>query len=410
MAKAKTPAADRQVSGGIELPVPKTLRMSALEVANRWSEANVENLARAGRNTFVSAIEREIKDRGYRPEAGPRPCAEEGMKSFLDGNGRMSVLARLAKTLPDVWGKVEVDIDVYPSLTDEQRQEIINRASRATAPFTEADYYKRSMDTWIAHPDDTYLEHLQRVGLEFAMLFFTPAPEECLIRDTNGGVKLRDNLKDDDLWGKGKKGQKQGPVQVGNYLAQAHPRARKAFFDSFGADKEHAITYRELIDTVKEWKNDKKLRPDLANPPADFEVLVKDFPQAELVNGVLGKRIVHGREVQGGRDAGKGRMSAKDIEMFSNSLNFSKCGPILLESVERTAGYQGDAHNRALIRMFQAIEDCMTSDLSTPEGVAKAQAAQKVYKDEYTAIYRRAASEAEAQRAALLVAETKGQK
>lgn len=393
--KKSTPT--HQVSGGIEIPEPKAVEMTALEVANRFTEANVENLARAGRNKFVAAIEAEMDARGYRPEAGPRPCAEEGKKSFLDGNGRMSVLAKKAKLLPELWGKQKVTIDIYPPLTDEQRTEIINRAARSTAPFTEADYYKQSMDTWIAHPDDSYIQHLERMGLERAFLFFTPAPESAIEREGDS-IRLKKGVKDDDLWGKGKGGQKQGPVQVGNFLAQAHPRARKAFFDQFGDDPQHAISYRELIDTVKEWKNDKKLRPDLANPPAEFGVLVKEFPTSELVNGVLGKRIAHGREVQGGREAGKGRMSSKDIEMLGNSLNVSKVAPILLETVERTPGYVGDAHSRGLIRLFQAVEDLIGIDLAKAENVEKAQKLQASVREEVAAIYSRAATEAAALR------------
>lgn len=394
-----------QLSGGIEIPEPKTVTLTALEIAERFPEANVENLARAGRNQFVAAIEADMDSRGYRPEAGRRPEAEEGMKSFLDGNGRMSVLARKAKLLPDLWGKVKVEVDIYPPLTDEQRAEVIARAGRSTAPFMEADYYKQSMETWLAHPDDSYIEHLQRMGLERAFLFFSPAPESAIIRDENGGMRLKPGVKDDDLWGKNKGGQKQGPVQVGNFLAQAHPRARQAFFDQFGADPEHSISYRELIETVKHWKNDKKMRPDLATPPAAWATLVAEFPESELVNGVLGNRLANGRQVQGGREEGKGRMSAKDVEMLGNTLNFSPPATILLETVERRAGYVGLNHLKSVERLLKAIEVCTKVAPTSKENIDVILKAQETVKQESATIFKSAAAEAEAQRQKLLASE-----
>jgi len=395
-----------QLSGGVHIPTPKVIDLKASDLVATFSSLGQENVARAaGKNWFVNSIREEMIHRGFVPDAGPLPSAEEGASSLLDGNGRLTVLAQLAKEMPELWGKVRVKVAIYPTLTDDQRQEILNRASRSTAPFTEADYYKQSMLRWIARPDESYVEHLAGMGLERALQFFTAAPETAIIRDKDG-IRLKPGVKDDDLWGKSKGGQKQGPVQVGKELSMAHPRARQAFFDGFGPDKGHSISYRELIDTVKHWKSDKRRRPDLANPPADFAVLATELPDSELVTGVLGNRIAHGKDIQGGREAGKGRMNAKELEQLGGvTLNFSKSAPILLNVTERVAGYVGGDIILRVERMFKAIELAMSVDVDASSAIGVLKAAQASYATEVKAIHNAAAAEAEANRQKILAAE-----
>lgn len=392
------------LSSGVFIPDPKLVVILAGDLGATFSGLGREQDARSSGNRFVHEIRQEMLDRGFQPNEGPMPSFEEGATHLLDGNGRCTALMLLAREMPDAWGKVKVSLAKFPKLTEDQRQEVINRSARSTAPFTEADYYKQSMLRWKARPDESYIEHLAGVGLNRAFLFFTPAPESAIIRDERG-IRLKPGMKDEDLWGKGKGGQKQGPIQVGKELSMAHPRAVQAFFDSYGDDPEHGISYRELIDCNKHWKADSKLRRDLANPPAPWAVLVKEMPESELVNGVLGNRLAHGKAIQGGREAGKGKMSSKEVQQLANTLNFSKSAPVLLETVERTAGFIGEANLRDVEAIFKAIESMAAAD-----NLDNLRLYQAAYHQAIARVHARAGAEAQAQRDLLLARESKTKK
>ncbi len=417
-------AAEGFMIGNVFVPSPKATKLSPPEIEKVAPKLGIVNLARVGQNPFMAAIKAEIKEGGYQEHRGPRPWIEEGFESFGDGNGRMSALVSCYHEAPTLFEKTKVTIDVYPTLTEEQRHALIHRAARSTAPFTEKDYYKHSMARWKSHPGETQLDHLRGMGLEFAMLFFTPAPEQALLRTKNAkgettSIQLKPGVTSEDLWGKGKGGQKQGPVQVGAYLAEAHPRAVEAFFDAWGEDKAHSISYRELIETVTQWKEDKKLRPDLASPPASFEVLAEKFPDSSLVKGVLGARIKDGKQVQGGRDKGKGRMDQKAAEGLSTTLGaMGEDGPIILARHERTAGYtseEGLRDTETLLAANKKLRDISVVDKDGAFLVGEELKAvlttiretQKEAKNAISRIFSRAAAEAEAARKAIIEAEAR---
>lgn len=419
--------ADGFMIGNIFVPNPKTTAFSVDEVAKMAPKLGMENLARQGQNPFLAAIKAEIKEGGYQESRGPRPWIEEGQQSFGDGNGRMTALVELSKVNDPSIQKLKVKVDVYPPLTEEQRHALIHRAAKSTAPFTEKDYYKQSMLRWKSHPGESYVDHLRGMGLEFAMLFFTPAPEAALIRTRNANgetvkVELKPGVTSEDLWGKNAGGQKQGPIQVGEVLSRSHPRAVKAFFDQYGEDKEHSLTYRELIEAATQWAEDKKRRPDLASPPVDFDVLAKEFPDSALVKGVLGTRIVEGKQTQGGRDKGKGRMDQKAAAQLATALSaHGEDGPIILARHERTAGYTSEEGLRdveTLCRCNKVLRDTkLTDDEGNHLTGAKLSAALdsmiQAQKDAKLAIQRtfaRASAEAEAARKQIIEAEAKKKK
>lgn len=427
---------------GVIIPKPTHFKLKASDISKSFPKLGEENYARAGQNPFVAAIKAEIKESGYQASRGPRPWCEGEIKdgelrssSPGDGSGRLMGLKLNVDEAPDLFSKTTVDIDVYPPLTEEQRQALVQRAVRSTAAFTEKDYYKLSMNRWRSHPGESQLDHLKGMGVEFAMMFFKPAPETALERVKNSKgetvlVKLKEGVTSDDLWGKGKGGQKQGPVQVGSYLAQAHPRAVQAFFDGFGDDKEHSISYRELIETVKQWEEDKKRYPQFSAPPASFEQLLAASDPAlgekaidsQLVKGVLGARLASGKPTQGGRNAGKGRMDQKAAEALATTLGaISEDGPILLHRHERTAGYTSEAGLRDLETLFRcnkALRDADLTPLSkfledskAPEDVLlvlkQVLDNQRQAKQAIARTFATAAAEAEAQRKAIVEAEAK---
>lgn len=412
------------------VPAPKATKVSPQEIEKMAPKLGQVNIARVGQNPFLGAIEAEIDENGYQEQRGPRPWIEEGFESFGDGNGRMTALVNCTRRHPDKFKNLRVTVDIYPSLTEEQRHALIHRAARSTAPFTEKDYYKHSMARWKSHPGESQLEHLKGMGLEFAMLFFTPAPEAALLRTKNAKgetvkVELKPGVTSDDLWGKGKGGQKQGPVQVGSYLAEAHPRAVEAFFDSWGEDKAHSISYRELIETVTQWKEDKKLRPDLATPPVSFQELAERMIDkgtgecvSSLVKGVLGARIKDGKEVQGGRDKGKGRMDQKAAGALSTTLgSHDDIGPIILARHERTAGHTSEEGLRDLETVLKCARTLREASVVKKDGTdflegAELQAvlvvirdAQRDSKAAIARIHSRAAAEAAASQKAVIEAE-----
>lgn len=416
--------ADGFMIGTTFVPSPKVVKVKAQDIKKMFPKLGLENLARAGQNPFAAAIKAEIKEGGYNPGRGPRPWCEEGQQSPGDGSGRFLAVKELEEVNDPSVQKLTIDVDVYPPLTEEQRHALIHRASRSTAPFTEKDYYKQSMNRWRTHPGESQVDHLRGMGVSYAMLFFSPAPESALIRYKNAkgetiGVDLKPGVTSDDLWGKGKGGQKQGPVQVGAYLAEAHPRAVQAFFDAWGDDKAHSISYRELIETVTQWKEDKKLYPQFASPPAEFSTLAENCPDSALVKGVLGARIKDGKTIQGGRDKGKGRMDQKAAEGFATTLGaVSEIGPIILARHERTSGHTSEEGLRDLETVLKAdkgLRDLKFTDdkgefLTGPELKAVLAAAVQFQKDGKQAIARihsRSAAEVEAARKAIIEAEAK---
>lgn len=352
--------ADGFMIDNIFIPNPKTVTLKPSDLKKTFPLLGLENMARAAMNPFTAIIESEIKANGYQEHRGPRPWCVEGAGSPGDGSGRFQAIANLEAVGDPSVAKLAIKIDVYPKLTEEQLHALMHRAVRSTAPFTEKDYYKGSMNRWMSHPGEEYIDHLRGMGLEFAFLFFTPAPESALDRTKNAKgqtvkLELKKGVTSDDLWGKNKGGQKQGPIQVGWYLAKAHPRAREAFFDAWGEDKAHSIGYTELMQTVKQWEEDKKLRPDLASPPVSFEELAEKFPNSALVKGILGARIKDGKQVQGGRDKGKGRMDQKAADAYATTLGaHSEDGPIILARHERTAGYTSEEG----LRLTETVMAC----------------------------------------------------
>lgn len=417
-------SSDGFMIGNIFVPSPKPTKVKGKDLRKLLPKLGLENLARVGQNPFANAIKTDMKENGFQEGRGPRPWVEEGQESPGDGSGRLLSFAELAEEHPDLFGDKTVTIDVYPRLTEEQRHALIHRAAATTAPFTEKDYYKQSMLRWRSHPGESQLDHLRGMGLEFAMLFFTPAPESAMIRTKNAKgetikIELKPGVTSDDLWGKNKGGQKQGPVQVGAYLAEAHPRAVEAFFAAWGEDKAHSISYRELIETVTQWKEDKKMRPDLAAPPVDFDVLAEKFPQSALVKGVLGARIREGKAIQGGRDKGKGRMDQKAAEGFATTLaQHGEDGPIILARHERTAGYTSEEGLRDVETLMKCNKQLRELSFVDAKGdylegdqlkavLAQAVNLQKEAKNAIARIHSRATAEAEAARKQIIEAEQK---
>lgn len=414
--------ADGFMVDGIFVPNPKVTKVKIADLSKMFPDLGVVNLARAGQNPFVAAIEAEMKENGYQEHRGPRPWCEEGATSPGDGSGRFTAAVNRAR-VDENFGKTTIHIDVYPKLTEEQRHALIHRAARSTAPFTEKDYYKQSMNRWLTHPGESQLDHLKGMGVEFAMLFFSPAPESALVRTKNAKgetvkIELKPGVTSDDLWGKGKGGQKQGPVQVGWYLAKAHPRARQAFFDAYGDDKAHSISYRELIETVTQWEEDRKVRPDLASPPADFDVIAKEFPESGLVKGVLGARIREGKQIQGGRDKGKGRMDQAASKQLSNTLSqIDDVGPVIIDRMERTAGHTSEEGLRDLETVLKSRRALVNLNFQKDNEFLKGQELQavleeavKLQKEAKAAmarIHARAGAEAEAARKGIIEAEAK---
>lgn len=399
---------------GVFIPACKRVKMTVPEIEATLTELGVVNDARVGQNPFLGVIEADIEENGWQEGRGPTPWMEEGRKHPGDGSGRLTALVRAYRKHPDKFKGTKVSIDVYPPLNDEQRHKLINRAISTTAPFGEKEYYKLSMNNWIHNPDDSYIEHIKRNGIEFAMLFFTPFPESCLVREKNSkgetiSVKLKPGVKDEDAWGKNKTGksQKQQPAQYGKWLAECHPRAREAFFAQYGEDKEHSITGLEAKQAAADWAEDKKRWSELKGPPISFEELAEKYPESALVNGVLGTRLREGKNIAPGRDAGKGRMTSKEVGSLSTTLEAcDDAAGMLLSRVERTAGHTSEANLRDLEAIFKAYNELSTLDFSEgpnlPVVLKRAKELQLVVKNAKARIHATATAEAEAARLKLI--------
>lgn len=386
------------MSKEIQIPKPKPLKVKWSELDKLASRLGLIQDARVD-GWDVTSVMSEIAERGYDEDAGATPCIEEGADHFLDGNRRATACLRLAKAKPDLYGDKKIEVNVYPKLNPDQRQELINRAARSTLGFTVWDWYKQSMNRWLARPDEDQLEHLKGMGVERARIFFPSCvPDVALKVDpvTNKPIpELKDGVRADDVWGKGKGGNKQGPVQVGKALSRAHPRVREAFFAA-RTDPEHSVTYREVIEMNSAWETDQKMRPDLAVPPAPFEVLAEKFPESKLV-AALGPRLLKGKNLGGGRGEGGGRMSKKDVEGLMVSLNFSQLAAIDYHRAERDPGYVGDEPMRDQEAVHRFVQRCLDGKFSSIEEFKASQEQAKAIIDR---TFARAAAAAAANAAA----------
>lgn len=333
-----------------------------------------------GADWDLGALVTEIEATGWDEARGERPWMVEGETSPRDGNRRLTAMAFLATDKPGTYGDVKVKIDVYPaSMTDEQKQELTDRAIRTKKAMTQKDFHHYVMNKKLRNPGLSQLDAAKEIGVGMIRSFYAGAfNPEALEPDGLGGHRIKAGWSGAKVFKN-----KQGPIQTGFALAEAHPVVREMFFTE---DTDKFLDYRQVLEANGFWRDDKARDAGIVTA-LTLPELAKRMPESKLV-GFVAPILEHGRTTKGGRKPGEA--AAMDTKTRLGLVNtFATCpfAVALLNLVNGAAGFNTEANMADLEVVGRAISKAMPAEAQSvlDRVFARASAISKAQADKLAA-------------------------
>lgn len=331
---------------------PVMEKLTADELTKRFNPGQHQWARWGGAGEWeVESLVSELMKNGYRPEEGVIKACDDG--EILDGNRRATAIVTLAQRNP-TWKKIKVDVLVYPTdLSREEREDIRLRAARGTKAWSRADFVHCMVSMILDYPGDAPEAYLaDRIGLDRIREQFPRA------------IKLNKEGKPElDAAGRPIFQNRQGVFQDAKRLARLPHFVRTAFYAGLDG-KGPAIPSRLLTTLTADFAKDKEVNGDVQGlcapgSTSGLEDLLDLVPTSDL-----GARMVEllNPETAPGRGAGKGAMSAKDIEQTLGSFAGSMPAVHLLHYVKRSPGYGTEEANRKIRDLFVRIAALVVED------------------------------------------------
>lgn len=321
----------------------KRIKVKASKLKEVLPELGLKQVVRAGNavgsdneSTWdIAVVMAEIEARGWDKNAGGIPFFRKGDKSLGDGNRRCTAAYTLSQTKPGLFKDLEIELLEYPAeMSDEDYSEVIARALRSTKAMSKQDFEHHAMNICRSNPHLSQIEKARKIGVNLILQWFPGAfKPEALESDGSGGKKLKAGVNNSAFRNK------QGTVQVGEYLAQAHPVAVSMYFSTDPARK---LSYSDLLEADAAWTADKKDRPDVAGLQTVSEISTQ-FPESRLASK-LAPIILEGKQTAPGRQAGEqAKMSTKTRIGLAQTFAASQSFCALVNFVNGQTGYIGES-------------------------------------------------------------------